>query len=96
MFQEAVERFRQLDHGDVRAVVDEVVIGVSGVGPAPRISEGVELRLAHLSARLAKEDVVIGVGVKRRVEIHEIDARIGKFLPIRKPFQVVAEIQPIH
>jgi hypothetical protein len=33
---------------------------------------------------------------KRRIEIKKIDARIGKFLPIRKPFQVVAEIQPIH
>jgi hypothetical protein len=26
----------------------------------------------------------------------KIDTRVGKFFPIREPFQVVAEIQPIH
>ncbi len=96
MFQETVERFHQLDHGDIRAVVDELMIRVGSVGPAPCVGEGVELRLADLAARLAKEDVVIGVRVKRRIEINKIDTRVGKFLPIRKPFQIVAEVQPIH
>ena len=45
MFQEAVERFHQLDHCDIRAGVDELVIGVGSVGPAPRVSERVELRV---------------------------------------------------
>src|SRR6266436_3506635 len=49
-------------------------------------SHRVELRLAYLSARLAKQGVVIGVRVKRRIEINKIDAGIGKFFPIRKPF----------
>ena len=39
---------------------------------------------------------VDGVRVKRWIEIDEIDACIGELLPIRKPFQIVAEIQPIH
>ena len=43
MFKEAVERFHQLDDGDVRAVVDELVVGVGGIGPAPCIGEGMEL-----------------------------------------------------
>ena len=62
------------------------MICVRGIGPAPRIGEGVELRLAYLPARLAKEDVVIGVRIKWRIEIDEIDAGVGKFFPIRKPF----------
>ena len=62
----------------------------------PRVHKGVELRLAHLPAALAKGDVVIGVRIKRRVEINQINARIWKFFPIRKPFQIVAERQPIH
>ncbi len=86
MFEEAVERFQQLDHRDVRTVINELVIRVGSVGPAPCIGEGVKLRLAHLPARLAKEDVVIGVGVKRRIEIKKIDTRVGKFLPIRELF----------
>src|SRR5438876_12371376 len=92
MFQEAVERFHQLDDRDVRAVIDELVIRVGGIGPAPGIGEGVELRLAYLSAWLAKENVVIGVRVKRRIEINEIVAGVRKFLPIRKPAEVISKI----
>ena len=38
---------------------------------AARVGERVELRLAHLPARLAKQDVVIGLRIKRRVEIDD-------------------------
>src|SRR5437867_3727624 len=96
MFEEAVKRFHQLDNGDIRAVVDELVISIGGVGPAPGVGESVELRLAHLSAWFAKKNVVIGVRIKRRIEIDQIDTRIRELLPIRKPFEVVAEVQPIH
>src|SRR5437763_1872863 len=96
MFQEAMERFHQLDDCDVRAGVDELVISIGGVGPTPGIGEGVELRLAYLTARLAKENVVISVRIKRRIEINEIDAGVRKFFPIGKPFEIVAEIQAVH
>ena len=55
-----------------------------------------KLRLAYLPARFAKQNVVIGVRVKRRIEINKINVRIGKFFPIRKPAEVIAKIQPIH
>ena len=61
MFQEAVEGFHQLDDCDIRAGVDELMVGLGGVSPAPSIGEGVELRLTYLPARLPKQDVVIGV-----------------------------------
>src|SRR6266581_4944588 len=96
MFQKTVQRLHQFDDSDVRAVVDEVVIGIGGVSPAPRIGEGVELRLTHLPTRLAKENVVIGIRVKRWIEINKIDTRIGKFFPVGKPLQVVAEIEAVH
>ena len=70
----------------------ELMICFGGVGPTPCIGEGVELRLAHLPAWLAKEDIVIGVRIKRWTETDEIDTRVGEFLPIRKPFEVIAEI----
>jgi hypothetical protein len=92
MLEETVERFHQLDHGNVRAIVDELMIGVGGVGPAPGVGESVELSLAYLSARLAKENVIIRVRVKRRIEIDEINTRVRKFLPIRKPCQVIAKV----
>ena len=66
--------------------IQRTITGLGGIGPAPGIGEGVELRLAYLPARLAKEDVVIRVRIKRRVEIDKIDARVGKFFPIGKLF----------
>ncbi len=86
-----MKRLHHFDDRDIRAVVDELVICFSSVGPAPRVGEGVKLRLAHLSARLPKEDIVIGIRIKRRIEIDKIDTGVGKFLPIRKPFQVIAK-----
>src|SRR6266511_5373386 len=73
----------------------------SGVGTNPRMAEPimfkpalngklmwwVELRLPDLAAGLAKEDVVIGVRIKRRIEINEIDASVRKFFPVGKPFE---------
>jgi len=76
--------------------IQRTITGLGGIGPAPSVSEGVELRLADLPGWLAKEDVVIGVGVKRRIEIDKIDARVRKFFPIRKPFEIVAEIKAVH
>ncbi len=35
-------------------------------------------------------------GIKRRIEINKIDTRIGKFAAVAQPFQIVAEIEPIH
>src|SRR5881398_558962 len=96
MFEEAVERFHQLDDRDIRAVVDELVISIGGVGPTPGVGESVKLHLAYLPARLAKQNVVIGIRIKRRIEIDQIDAGIRKFFPIRKPFQIVAEIEAVH
>src|SRR6266404_1836746 len=96
MLEEGVERFHQLDNCDVRTIVDELAIGVGGIGPAPSVSEGVELRLADSPGWLAKEDVVISVRVKRRIEIDKIDACVGKLFPIGKPFQIVAEIEAVH
>ena len=67
-----------------------------GSGRVPRAGEGAELRLAYLPARFAKKNVVIGVRIKRRIEIDKINARVRKFFPIRKPFQIVAEVQAVH
>jgi len=39
-----------------------------------------------------KRDVVIGVRIKRRIEIDKIDTGIGKFFAIRKPAKVITEV----
>ena len=72
------------------------MIGLGGVGPAPGIGERVELRLAYFAAGFAEEDVVIGVGVKRRIEIDEIDAGIGELFRVPQPAKVVAKVKAVR
>ena len=52
--------------------------------------------MAYLAAGLAEEDVVIGIGIKRRIEIDEIDARVRELVPVSQPAKVIAEIKPVH
>jgi len=96
VFQEAVERFYHFDDSDVRAVVDELMIRLGSVGPAPGVGKGVKLRLAHFAARLAKENIVIRVRVKRRIEINKIDTRIRELFRVPQPREFVAKIQTVH
>ena len=46
VFEEAVEGFHHLRHGEIRAGVNELVVSLGGGGPSPGVGEGVELRLA--------------------------------------------------
>ena len=69
-----------------------MMVGLGGVGPAPGVGKGVELRLAYFAAALAEENVVIGVGIKRRIEINEIDAGIGNSFVLRSRGEIIPEI----
>ena len=91
-----MEGFHHLDHGDIWAVVDELVVGLGGVGPAPCIGERVKLCLAYFTGCFAKKNVVVRIRVKRRIEINKIDTRIRKLFRVPQPSEVVAEIQTIH
>ena len=91
-----MEGFHHLDHGDVRAGVDELMVGLGGVGPAPGVSEGVELCLTYFAAGLAEEDIVIGIGIERWIEINEIDARIRELLGVPQPGQIISKIKAVH
>ncbi len=35
-------------------------------------------------------------GIKRRIEINKTDNRIRELAPVAQPFQIIAEIEPIH
>ena len=72
------------------------MVGLGGVSPAPGISEGVKLRLAYFAAGLTEKDVIIGVRIKRRIEINEIDGGIREFFRVPQPAKVIAEIEPVH
>ena len=67
-----------------------------GVGPGRGVGEGVELRLAGFAGRFAEQDVVIRVGIERRIEINEVNAAVGKFLRVAQPTKIVAKEKPVH
>ena len=96
VFEEAVEGFHHLGHGDIGAGVNELIVKLGGVGPGPGVGEGVELGLAGLAGGLAEEDVVIGVGVERRVEVFEVNAGVGEFPGVAQPAEVVAKEEAVH
>ena len=50
----------------------------------------------HSQPNLALRVWLFGVGVKRRVEIDEIDAGLGKPFRVPQPAEVIAEIEPVH
>ena len=45
---------------------------------------------------LAEQDVVIRIGIERRVEINQINARVRKKLCFAQPFEIVAESKAVH
>jgi hypothetical protein len=53
MFEEAMECFHELDDRDVWTGVDELMIRLGSISPAPRVREGV--KLPGLLARSARE-----------------------------------------
>jgi hypothetical protein len=48
------------------------------------------------AGRFAEQDVVIRVGIERRVEINEVNAGVGKFLWVAQPLEIVAEKEAVH
>jgi hypothetical protein len=54
------------------------------------------LGLAVLAGLLAEQDVVIGVGIERRVEVNEVNAGVGEFLGVAQPAEIVAKEKAVH
>ena len=96
IFEEGMPRFHHFHDGGVWAVVHELAVSVRRVRPIPRVRERVKLRLTRLAGRLAEQDVVIRIGIERRVEINEVNARVGKNFHLPQPLQIVAEKKAVH
>jgi len=89
-----MQRLHHLHDGGVRAGVYKLGVGLRGVRPVPGVGEGVELRLARFAGSFAKEDVVIGVGVERRVKVNEVNTGVREDFCVAQPFEVIAKEQP--
>ena len=94
--EEIMQRLHHFHDGGVRAVVQEFGEGLGGVGPIPGVGEGVELSLAGLARSLAEQDVVIRIGIERRVEINEVHAGVGKNPRVPQPLEIIAKKEAVH
>ena len=50
----------------------------------------------RLAGSLAEQDVVIRIGIERRVEIDKVNAGVGKHLRIAQPLEIVTEQEAVH
>ena len=95
-FEKAAEGFHHLHHGDIRAGVNELAVNLGGVGPCPGVGESVELGLAGLAGSLPVQDIVIRIGIERRIQINEVNAGVRKNLRIAQPLEIVTEKEAVH
>ena len=89
-----VEPVHQLDHFGNRANLREACPRLGGSGPVPGIAERFDLRGRLAAALLFEQDVVIAVGVERRIEVDQIDGGAREVL--LENVEVVSVVQRIH
>ena len=90
-----MQRIHHFHDGCDRAVVHKFAVGLRGVRPIPSVREGVKLRLARLTRGLAEQDIVIRIGIERRVEINEVNARVWKNPRVAQPLEIVTEKETV-
>jgi hypothetical protein len=55
-----------------------------------------KLRLARFAGSLAEQDIVIRIGIKRRVEINKVNAGVRENLQVAQPLKIVTEKEAVH
>src|SRR6266540_4392552 len=61
--------------------------------PVPGVLEGQQLGIGGIARLVAEDDVVVAVGVKGRVEVDQVDCRIGQVAT--QDVEVVAVVEDV-
>ena len=64
--------------------------------PMPRVLEGGDLRLALLALGRFEEEVVVALGVERRVEVDQVHGFVRELRRVPQHLQIVAIVKPVH
>ena len=91
-----MQRLHHFHDGGVRAGIHKLGVGLRGVRPIPSVREGVKLRLTRLAGSLPEQDIVIRIGIERRIQINEVNAGVRKNLRIAQPLEIVTEKEAVH
>jgi len=94
LLQELSQGEHHLGHVGIVAVEEFVELALGLLAPMPGVLEGGNLRVGFVSLRRFEEHGIIALGIKRRVEINEVDRFIRNVLA--ENIEVVAEIEFVH
>src|SRR5271157_241071 len=68
--EKSIQGLHHVPNRNILAFLNKFMVCFGGVGPCPSVGESVELSLAGLPGSLSKKDVVIRIGIERRVKIN--------------------------
>lgn len=88
------ERQHHLGSFGVLAVNDFVELALGLFAPMPRIFKRRDLRLALVALGRFEEEIVVALGVERRIEVDEVNGFGRKVLAHH--LKVVAEVELVH
>ena len=92
--EKGAERLNHLRQSGVRAVDDLVVFALGLLVPMPGVLKRLDLRLAVLSLGRFEEEIVVALGVERRVEVDEVHGLVREVFAEHS--EVVAVVKGIH
>jgi hypothetical protein len=92
--QKAAQSLHHFRHVGVGLVQEFVKFALGLLVSMPGVLEGFNLRLAVVAARRFEEQIVIALGIERRVEINEVNGFIRNVLA--EDLEIVAVIELIH
>ncbi len=68
-----MQGFKNVHDRVVFTILNKFCIGLCCIRPIPSVCKSVKLRLTDFSALFAKKQSIIRIGIKRRVEINQIN-----------------------
>ena len=92
--EETAERLHHLGDGGVGRVHQFVELALGLLAPMPRVFKRDDLRLALVPLGRFEEEIVVALGIKRRVEIDEVNG-FGRDV-VTQDVQVVAIVKGVH
>ena len=92
--EKGAERLDHLRQVGVRAVDDLVVFALGLLVPVPGVLKGLDLRRAALPLGRFEEEIVVALGIERRVEVDEVNGFAREV--VAEDMEVVAVVKLVH
>jgi hypothetical protein len=92
--QKAAQGLHHFRHVGVGLVQEFVKFALGLLVPMPGVLEGFNLRLAVVAAGRFEEQIVVALGIERRVEIDEVNGFVRNVLA--EDLEIVAVVELVH